>query len=109
MRVTAQLADAGSGQQVWAERYDRDLDDIFALQDELSREVVTSTAVPVHMVLAACMALAGEQEAAAEQMAESRRLNPDLSITYVAEQIPYRRSEDRDRWLAGLRKAGPKE
>jgi adenylate cyclase len=35
VRVTAQLIDAETGHHVWAERYDRDLDDIFALQDEL--------------------------------------------------------------------------
>jgi TolB-like protein len=45
VRVTAQLVDSGTGQQLWAERYDRDLDDIFALQDELSRKVVAATAV----------------------------------------------------------------
>ena len=35
VRVTAQLIDAAAGDHVWAERYDRPLDDIFALQDEL--------------------------------------------------------------------------
>lgn len=35
VRVTAQLIDAETGHHVWAERYDRELDDIFALQDEL--------------------------------------------------------------------------
>lgn len=35
VRVTAQLIDAETGHHVWAERYDRNLDDIFALQDEL--------------------------------------------------------------------------
>jgi TolB-like protein/class 3 adenylate cyclase len=36
MRLTAQLIDALSGIHVWADRYDRDLEDIFALQDELA-------------------------------------------------------------------------
>jgi predicted Zn-dependent protease len=62
--------------------------------------------MPLHMVLAACLALAGEQESAEKELAESKRLNPELSIAFVSEQVPYRRSEDRDRWLAGLRKAG---
>ena len=44
MRVTAQLVDATNGRQLWAERYDRQLEDIFAVQDELSRKIVTSTA-----------------------------------------------------------------
>ena len=39
VRVTAQLIDATSGAHVWADRYDRDLSDIFALQDELTASV----------------------------------------------------------------------
>lgn len=35
MRVTAQLIDAATGHHVWAERYDREMEDIFALQDEM--------------------------------------------------------------------------
>jgi adenylate cyclase len=40
VRITAQLIDATSAAHVWAERYDRALDDIFALQDELTLSVV---------------------------------------------------------------------
>ena len=40
VRVNVQLIDGSSGAQVWAERYDRDLDDIFELQDELSQAIV---------------------------------------------------------------------
>ena len=40
VRVTAQLIDGARGHHLWAERYDRDLDDIFAVQDEITREVV---------------------------------------------------------------------
>ena len=36
IRVTAQLIEAGTGNHVWAERYDRDLADIFAVQDEIT-------------------------------------------------------------------------
>jgi adenylate cyclase len=39
IRVTAQLIDAVSGNHIWAERYDRELDDIFAVQDELTRSI----------------------------------------------------------------------
>ena len=39
IRVTAQLIDALSGTHVWAERYDRDLSDIFAVQDEITASV----------------------------------------------------------------------
>lgn len=40
IRVTAQLIEAGTGKNVWADRYDRELDDIFELQDELARGIV---------------------------------------------------------------------
>jgi adenylate cyclase len=39
VRVTTQLIDAASGTHVWAERYDRDLSDIFAVQDEITASV----------------------------------------------------------------------
>ena len=42
VRVTAQLIDSRSGGHVWANRFDRDLTDIFAVQDELTREIVTA-------------------------------------------------------------------
>jgi len=40
VRITAQLVDGATGGHVWAERYDRDLSDIFALQDEISQTIV---------------------------------------------------------------------
>ena len=40
VRITAQLIDGTTGGHVWAERYDRDLNDIFALQDEISEAIV---------------------------------------------------------------------
>jgi adenylate cyclase len=40
VRITAQLIDASTGNHVWADRYDGDLTDIFALQDEITRKVV---------------------------------------------------------------------
>jgi len=40
VRITAQLIDATSGHHLWGERYDRDLKDIFALQDEITMNVI---------------------------------------------------------------------
>ena len=40
VRITAQLIEAASGAHLWAERYDRALDDVFALQDEITLSVV---------------------------------------------------------------------
>jgi adenylate cyclase len=42
VRITAQLVDGTTGGHVWAERYDRDLNDIFALQDEISQAIVAA-------------------------------------------------------------------
>jgi TolB-like protein/Flp pilus assembly protein TadD len=42
VRVTAQLVEAATGNHLWAERYDRDLEDVFAVQDEVVR-TITST------------------------------------------------------------------
>ena len=45
VRITAQLVDATTGYHVWAERYDRDLKDVFALQDEVTQKIVGVLAV----------------------------------------------------------------
>jgi adenylate cyclase len=42
VRITAQLIDGNTGAHVWAERYDRELTDIFALQDEISEAIVSA-------------------------------------------------------------------
>jgi adenylate cyclase len=42
VRITVQLADATTGDEVWAERYDRPLRDVFTLQDEIVRRIVTT-------------------------------------------------------------------
>jgi adenylate cyclase len=44
-RITAQLVDAGSGGHLWAERFDRELTDIFATQDEVVQKIVGALAV----------------------------------------------------------------
>jgi len=42
VRITAQLIDAIEDNHLWAERYDRDLEDIFAVQDEVTQAIVTT-------------------------------------------------------------------
>jgi len=42
VRVTVQLIDAETDQHVWAERYDRELEDIFAIQDEITHAIVAT-------------------------------------------------------------------
>jgi adenylate cyclase len=48
IRVTAQLIDATAGHHIWAGRYDRELNDFFAVQDEIMREIVVALAVELN-------------------------------------------------------------
>jgi len=45
VRITAQLTDAGSGRHLWADRYDRELTDLFAVQDDVTRRIVAALKV----------------------------------------------------------------
>jgi adenylate cyclase len=45
VRITVQLIDATTGHHLWAERYDRELKDIFAIQDEISMKIMTALQV----------------------------------------------------------------
>jgi adenylate cyclase len=45
VRITAQLIDALTGNHIWAERYDRDLEDLFALQDEITLKILMALQV----------------------------------------------------------------
>jgi len=59
VRVTVQLIDAETDHHLWAERYDRDLEDIFAIQDEVTAAIVST--------------LAGRVEAASRDRAQHKR------------------------------------
>jgi len=62
VRITAQLIDGASNDHVWAERYDRDLNDIFALQDEISDAIVKALKLTL---------LPGEREAIQQRGTEN--------------------------------------
>ena len=47
IRITAQLVDTLSGHHLWAERYDRNLKEIFAVQDDLTKSIITAMQVKV--------------------------------------------------------------
>ncbi len=70
VRITAQLISAANDSQVWGERYDRDLNDIFALQDEISKAIVAALKLTL---------LPGEKQAL-EQRGTS---NPDAYKLYL--------------------------
>ena len=42
VRVTAHLGDVATGDEIWSDRYDRDLDDVFAVEDEISAEIAVT-------------------------------------------------------------------
>ena len=49
LRITAQLLEIDKGGHIWGEKYDRDMEDVFALQDEITRNVVGSIAPQVEL------------------------------------------------------------
>jgi adenylate cyclase len=55
VRVTAQLIDATKGHHLWADRYDRDFQDVFALQDEITLKILTALQVKLTHGQEACM------------------------------------------------------
>ena len=50
VRITVQLIEAETGAHLWAERYDRDIEDIFALQDEITERIVSAIEPTVRSV-----------------------------------------------------------
>lgn len=56
VRITAQLIDAANGAHLWADRYDRDLTDIFAVQDEVTGHIVDALKIKLTSVEAARIA-----------------------------------------------------
>jgi adenylate cyclase len=50
IRVTAQLIEGQTGNHIWAERYDRELDDIFSLQDEITETIVSAIGPEIDQV-----------------------------------------------------------
>jgi hypothetical protein len=56
--------------------------------------------------LAAAAGLAGDRDTASQALAEAKRLQPSLSVDWIERYDPLVRSEDRARFIDGLRKAG---
>jgi adenylate cyclase len=106
VRITAQLVDARTGYHLWAERYDREVTDIFALQDEVTQQIVRAMAVklteaekarlgraPTGSLEAYDLVLRGHEErkrTTRESNAEARRLfvkaldlDPDYAAAYA--------------------------
>jgi len=86
VRVNAQLADAASGHQIWARRYERELSDVFELQDELTAQLVA--------------AIEPELARAEEHRALRKKPNSlsawDLSLRALSEQTKFTRQGHSD-------------
>jgi adenylate cyclase len=89
IRVSAELIDAHSEQNCWSERYDRDLDDLFAVQDEITQKI--TLAMKVHL---------DDGEMALQRSAGTTNIKAweliitavDLQDTYIRENILEARS-----------------
>jgi adenylate cyclase len=79
VRITAQLIDARTGAHLWAERYDRDLTDIFAVQDEVTLQIVGALQVTLQPVERARLAgTRATSVVAHDAFLRGRRLAADL-------------------------------
>ena len=74
----------------------------------LSREALRqrSDFVGAHRVLTASLGMAGETELAKAALAELRRAQPNISLAWLASEMPFERETDREHYLEGFRKAG---
>ncbi len=73
-RVSAQLIDAATGNHLWAETFDRTLDDVFAVQQDVTRGIVTAVAPEVELA----------------EMANARRAKPNdsaIQLTWRAQAL----------------------
>src|SRR5688500_17830515 len=62
VRVTAQLIDGLSGGHLWAERYDRELTDIFAVQDDITQQIVAALKVTISQAEKSRIATGGTRD-----------------------------------------------
>jgi adenylate cyclase len=68
VRVTAQLIDAASGSHIWADRFDRELTDIFAVQDELTERITSALKIKLTASERASLASGGTKDADAHDL-----------------------------------------
>jgi adenylate cyclase len=79
IRVTAQLIAAATGHHVWAERYDRNLEDIFSIQDEIT-EIIVST-------------LVGRIEATGIERAKRKNTENMVAYDYLLKGLDFHKSD----------------
>ena len=93
LRITAQLTDATAGHQIWAQRYDRVVQDVFDLQDELTREVTSALQVELTAGEQAQLWASGTRNLAAweltmqiQDLLETHRWEPTVKARQLAKQ-----------------------
>jgi TolB-like protein len=74
VRITAQLIDAGNGFHVWSQAYDRDLKDIFAIQDEIAKAIADELKVKLRETTALGKSSTGTRNLAAYDLGLQQRL-----------------------------------
>ena len=130
IRINAQLIDALKGHHIWAERYDRDLTDLFALQDEITIRILNALRVTgrleeaasaykkaiqrepnnffAHVNLAGTYSLLGLDNEARAEAEEVMRLNPKFSLDFWAKTSVFKDRTEIEKFNAALRKTGLK-
>ena len=106
LRVTVQLIDVDNGYEIWTDRYDREMEDIFAIQDEISENIVEALHAklipgreretakpPTHSLEAYHLYLKGQHnwykreqgslQKAVQFFEEAIRLDPDYSLAHI--------------------------
>jgi TolB-like protein len=73
VRVSVQLADATSGGHLWAERYDRELADVFAIQDEVTRRIVEALQLTLGPAEATLLSEGGTRDLEAQDLVQRAR------------------------------------
>nr|HEX4316076.1 protein kinase [Kofleriaceae bacterium] len=98
MRITVQLVDVASGRQVWAERYDRETDDIFSVQDEIAARTAATLSIAMTDEARRAWRQRGTQDLAAyEAYLRGRQLASAHTRTGTREAIAaYTRALDLD-------------
>jgi TolB-like protein/Flp pilus assembly protein TadD len=96
VRINAQLVDAATGYHLWAEKYDRPLADIFALQDEISRRIADSLRIALG---------SGSDPAAGAPTRNLEAFDAYLRGTFFAHRTTEHEREDYDRAISLFERA----
>jgi len=90
LRITAQLVNSQNGDHIWAERYDRNLDDIFAIQDEITHNIVVELQVKLVQGEDSRLVASGTKSVEAWELATRSGILIDSHIrdnTVIAKQL----------------------